>query len=850
MKDMNIGKRDIVVRATRHHDDHKPLKAGELDEYLLFKQTDLEDETMVSQPWTDKQLRFVESDAPVRLIQGRPGSGKTTTLWRAIEARDDQKILYLTWSRELTALAEERLRCFAPKDVRVITRDFVTFLGDLSGRDIDRQTLSDALEAFLQAVKPLGHLGLWEKNRDALFAEVRAHLIGRAVPEEDGSAPLGGIFRLRDEVYREERGIPKGVGSEAAKKLLRTVSAIHDHQPLEELFPELAAAAAAICSLRENKIPKDYEDFDRIVVDEAQDLTVVESRVVVELCRALGFRNGHAPWLLIAADEGQTVRPSGFEWGQLKGQLSEWVATPSEYPLDDNLRCPERIDAVLERVSERYKQLEKVRRPTKQQGRSSEYDCEATVVHVNAADKADAVCALESLEPRADVQVLTPDDRRPDWVPESLSDSILTPAQAKGLEYQHVVVVDPGRLLTSLDSQIADLVDSDFSSHITRTGIDQLRVALSRATETLVFLDVSASAKDLEASREALGTFVPYTPEELVNHFESSDAAPEERVLSAAEDARALIDEVPARAWRRARQAVELLGNPELPNGVSTPEIRTLALDTLVATAARLLVDDSLPDGLTRANVLQLVKGAVDGTGMEVRLDALTKLNTWSENRTDQKNTLDLLETAAALEEQHVAWLAAALPPFRQTLKGTIESAAANRENSHNFAQDVEAWLRIAGFAESASAESMELRRKAVSTLIDAGESRDLKAAGRVLKHISPTDHHLIGRLLEARGRFEEAAQKFLETKALGDATRAWRRCGRWEEAFKHADGEDKTDLEWLLKLDKLAASQPKGLGNRLYEAERTRIAKGLKLPGRDAATTPDKQVKPRRKDR
>ena len=54
---------------------------------------------------------------------------------------------------------------------------------------------------------------------------------------------------------------------------------------------------------------------------------------------------------------------------------------------------------------------------------------------------------------RDGVVVLTARNDPPSWVPEGLRDSVLTPAEAKGLEYQSVCLLDPGRLLSQLGSE-------------------------------------------------------------------------------------------------------------------------------------------------------------------------------------------------------------------------------------------------------------------------------------------------------------------------------------------------------------------------------------------------------------
>ena len=127
--------------------------------------------------------------------------------------------------------------------------------------------------------------------------------------------PAGGLVRLSDAAYRDRRAGDDGVGRGAASALLKVAGRI-EPDAFGRIFPELAAATAAIGRLRADELPEGFADFDRIVVDEAQDLTL-QTAVVVELCLAIARRRGHAPWLLAAGDDGQTVRPSGFDWGPL-----------------------------------------------------------------------------------------------------------------------------------------------------------------------------------------------------------------------------------------------------------------------------------------------------------------------------------------------------------------------------------------------------------------------------------------------------------------------------------------------------------------------------------------------------
>ena len=87
------GRGGVLVRAVRHHDDHGRRDPGILDDYLPFSQHEIQDADLVGHPWTADQLNFIRHEGPVRLVHGRPGSGKTTVFWKAVEARSGQRVL-------------------------------------------------------------------------------------------------------------------------------------------------------------------------------------------------------------------------------------------------------------------------------------------------------------------------------------------------------------------------------------------------------------------------------------------------------------------------------------------------------------------------------------------------------------------------------------------------------------------------------------------------------------------------------------------------------------------------------------------------------------------------------------
>ena len=824
VKGLNIPDGGISIRAIRHHDDHKPLDAGDLGHFVAFKQSELREEGYFAEPWTEDQLRFVGANDPVRLILGKPGSGKTTVLWKALEARGNQSVLYLTWSRSLTEIAEKHFKAFAPLDLRVDARDFLGFLGEICQRDVERQSLKESQSKFHTLIGELrpDTLGVWANRPDALYAEVRAYLLGFAIPGKPVTESSSALLRLDDAEYLNRRGNGKGVGKTAAEGLLKIFRTVETDRRLAESFPELIAASEAIDRLRKGIIPDRFASLDRVVVDEVQDLTLLEANVVVELCRAIERSRGYAPWLLIAGDNGQTVRPSGFEWAGLNDMIARRVGTPKKFQLEENLRCPDRIDRVIERASRLYAHLNKDLRPTKQRNSAGGQHLDARLIHLDIQSSSDAVDLLEKLDDLDNMVVVSPDNYLPDWLPNHLRDAVLTPADTKGLEYQSVCLLNPGRVLAGLQREITPGGDDNLGAHARRTTIDQLRVALSRATETLAFIDVAASDHERELSWELLENPAPFDAEDLVDLFTNSDSRPEEAILARISDARLLVDERPARAWRRIHQAVRLLGDASLPNGIADPALRAEAEQTLLAIAARLLVDEARI-GIPRAEIINVSQDVLRSMALASVDSAFQHLIDWTDDKSSPPFVL--LESILDLGSSG-DWMRNALGPAAQRIRQLTEQHSTNIAAAKLFSGRVEGWLELTKYSGDVIAEARKFRCGAFDVLKNAGE---IAAAQVVLSQIKPEDSFRLGQLQEAQGQPNDAAVAFERAHAMKDALRNWRTAGRWEKAIHLAAGDEKADLEWLMNIEGDIAAMPKGHATRLTERERDRLETLLK---------------------
>ena len=506
-------------------------------------------------------------------------------------------------------------------------------------------------------------------------------------------------------------------------------------------------------------------------MDEVQDLTLVELAVVIELCRAIGLRRRSAPWLLIAGDEGQTVRPSGFEWSSLNSLLARTLTAPQRFTLDTTLRSPERIAEVIERASQLYQMtgLERGLRPSDQRHERGGDPTDAHLFYVDSPNVEETVRLLERLDDLANVAVVTPGTDAPEWLPDRLVDMVLTPAVVKGLEYQTVCVLEPGRVLQRLRAD-GDLLSNapELEAHSRRTAIDRLRVAISRATENLAFIEIAPDDTTQMSSISLLGDAATYSPEDLVEYLTNTDMLPDIMIPEMIGRVGELIDTAPGRAWQLAVQAVHLLGSQDSPGAASDDATHREAHTTLLSTAARMLVD-GLPARVSRGQVSARAKNSAALMGGKTSVDAFSRLDEWTQDR--QSSPLRLLDAALSLEAGG-DWLRDALPPVSQAVRDSIERCAADVVEAEHFAGDVEGWLELSGYRGDFKGRARDLRSRAATALLQA---RRVEQAERVIRTVRPEDMLLNALYMEKSGRMEEAATLYERAGSSTDANRELR---------------------------------------------------------------------------
>jgi DNA helicase IV len=231
--------------------------------------------------------------------------------------------------------------------------------------------------------------------------------------------------------------------------------------------------------------------FGHVLVDEAQDLNAMQWRMLARRCPTGS--------MTLVGDFGQASRPGALSsWDDVIGNLPVRV-TPHRVHLTVNYRTPAEIMDVANRLLPAAAPGVEPARPVRSTGAHPE------VVVVQHADlvRSAARAASESSTRGGTVAVIAPVELHPPLTA-ALADegavaddveaidapiAVLSGLDSKGLEFDHVIVVEPARLVA------AD-----------RSGLRLLYVVLTRATRRLVVVHAEPLPEALELAPHTVGS--------------------------------------------------------------------------------------------------------------------------------------------------------------------------------------------------------------------------------------------------------------------------------------------------------------------------------------------------------
>ena len=208
------------------------------------------------------------------------------------------------------------------------------------------------------------------------------------------------------------------------------------------------------------------------------------------------------PLVLIAGDEAQTVRPTDFEWGWLNDLLHARLATPAEFHLGAMIcAAPRRIAELVNRVWD-LSTATSISRTGPAARAAAEIDDDAPdqiLYYRTATQDEELAQLLTQLAPRlARVWRSIALDDAPRWISfrSPCAPRCSGPEEVKGLDFHSICVLDAGRHLERITRwESRWRIGSDIEALRKRLAIDRLRVALSRPSERIFWLDINPSER-------------------------------------------------------------------------------------------------------------------------------------------------------------------------------------------------------------------------------------------------------------------------------------------------------------------------------------------------------------------
>jgi len=336
-----------------------------------------------------------------------------------------------------------------------------------------------------------------------------------------------------------------------------------------------------LTALLDGECPRWLTNLDALVIDEVQDLTILQTALLCELLHVRMKQAGDTPLVFtVAGDESQIVQPSGFDWGLTKRMLGTQLGTkPEEFEFQHQRRAPYNLGRIIDNSWDFYSYLPKVHRPS---GRR----------HTDLDENDDT-------ETRGKVYLCPPPPdsgtlenpakvgpRNPDWdilfyeladkpgralidLTENLgatldkrienSDEILfLPREIKGLERNTVLVNGLNDVFVRARQYTERPDETTLPLFEARRLFDEIRVALSRSTQTLILLDNAQSEVSKTLKLDAIEGVAEISWSDLLDILRTEEMSPIEIIEGYIQEVEDLLERsMWQQAYRRNRRAYD-----------------------------------------------------------------------------------------------------------------------------------------------------------------------------------------------------------------------------------------------------------------------------------------------------
>jgi hypothetical protein len=362
-----------------------------------------------------------------------------------------------------------------------------------------------------------------------------------------------------------------------------------------------------------------------------------------------------------------------------------------------------------------------------------------------------------------------------------------------------------------------------------RLAIDQLRVALSRPTERLIWLDVNPSAEVIRQSISFLNGgpiesgVSSCVPSALLKTLDEDELDVEERVQRCQIDARQFLEIKPEMAWSRAQQAVTLLGRPGSLAAVTDEAARRAAYGTLAEVCFNLGIRNvRLPAELGSPDLFAEASRAAASSGRRGLGAVIVAIG--NVHRAGVENKVNaLLEMAQILahnKTQIEPWLFLEIASKTEAWIEHMEAALYNGRNATVLLTVLPPFLEALDVPDR-DLRMQRLRQRAAQLLV---KDKQFRAALVALQALAERQPKLEAVCHEGLNDFRGAAEAHIAAGNLKEALNCYRSIPDLAAALKLALelGHPAADsLQWISKLRGLVAERPDKFTKSVTAAEK-----------------------------
>jgi hypothetical protein len=506
-KEIGLKNNEILIRSIRDHDDTKyDLQPGGKTKWNPLDLKEIDSDKENYKALTEIQNQIVKSSSNITIVEGFPGTGKTIALLKKSDKYKNKKQIYLTYSNQLGSRANTWFEAKKEiiKDRTVYTfNDFLLEFAKVNklSFNVSEKIHNNHLEGEARfnnfiADEVKMNLESWankenKRNNTALYHELYSKAFGLYDKNlETLKETILENYKKREQELKKLSKVPKTI-----------LNNIFKENKGSKLFPSLIATRELVNLFLKNelKIPQTLEGVEVVLVDEVQDLTEIECFLLLLYSKSLGGKTK----IVIAGDESQTVRPSAFKWTKfndilhLKAKIHN-LEKKKEFNLEKSLRAPTQIAKIIHSTQDLYRNIDKKSRPSVKKYDSNVKERYGRVIYYSASNLQELTEISDAILGLPSAACIYPGGNIPNkYLSSPASEFIYTTERVKGLDYGTVAIVDAGKYLQEIFRDIESAKESKRKLENLRTKIDRLRVAVSRATDMLILLDISATTAEV-----------------------------------------------------------------------------------------------------------------------------------------------------------------------------------------------------------------------------------------------------------------------------------------------------------------------------------------------------------------